>query len=193
MRFGTLAFFSVTAVALALAVLQIIKTLFDGSNANSATAFGELLLVIVLGVGEILAFFELRYVRNDRQFQSWNRAQDIWKGSDFREARRRIFQRLHGGATEWSQKEREDALEVCRRMDEFAYLIPFLGLRNALAAWDDPLAKGWMVLKPIVQQEREATGWKEKWKAFETVGKKALEQLGRENRDPRISGSTVLD
>ena len=40
--------------------------------------------------------------------------------------------------------------------------------------WGDPLAKAWLVLKPLVREEQEKTGWETKWDGFEKVGAKAL-------------------
>src|SRR6266849_3881265 len=172
-------FFLLTAGALCLAMYQTFQTFSGGSKPEFASVIGELLLVIVLGVGEILAFFELRYITKDREFQSWLKAQEVWTERSFREGRGRIFQRLHSANTPWTQQDREDAKEVCRRMDEFAHLVPFLGVQKALDTWDDPLAKAWIVLQPIVNDERAGSGWLTKWKGFESIGQEALRKLVR--------------
>jgi hypothetical protein len=64
-------------------------------------------------------------------------------------------------------------------MDEFAHLLPFLGRDSVLGVWDDPLAKAWLVLEPIVRDEREDSGWRTKWHSFEELGTAALAKLTR--------------
>ena len=71
---------------------------------------------------------------------------------------------------------------VCRKMDELARLSPYLGIfglgeKLVLGTWRDPLAKSWIVLYSLVQEERDKTpGWS-KWHAFEKLGKKAMDSL----------------
>jgi hypothetical protein len=184
MRFWTSIFFLVTAGALCLATYQTVQILSGRGKPESATAIGELLLVIVLGIGEILAFSELRHMGREEQFQSWLKAQEVWTQDHFRDGRGKIFQRLHSGATAWTEQERQEALEVCRKMDEFAHLLPFLGIERALDVWDDPLAKAWIVLEQVVKDERDRSRWQTKWKGFEAIGRKASEKLIREGRNP---------
>ena len=67
------------------------------------------------------------------------------------EQRGKLFQRLDGRNGEWSADEVEEAKWICRRMEDLCCLAPFLGAQTILDAWDDPLAKAWLILKPIVK------------------------------------------
>jgi hypothetical protein len=121
----------------------------------------------IASVGIILAYRQLR-------FQAWLKAQEIWSADDFTERRGRIFARLDDKDRDWSKEEKSDALQACRKMDEFAGLIPRLPKRIALRVWGVPFAKAWLVLEPIVNEERAKCGWQDKWHAFEQLGTSAL-------------------
>ena len=162
------------------------RTFARCSPPDFSAAIGELLLVIVLGVGEVLAFFALRHTAKEREFHCWLKAQEIWTEKDFRLARSKIFERLHKPGASWTDEEKDAAKDVCRRMDEFARLVPYLGAETMLDTWDDPLAKAWIVLKQIVNEERSGpTQWSKKWNGFEDLGQLALDKMIREGRDPR--------
>jgi hypothetical protein len=47
------------------------------------------------------------------------------------------------------------------------------------------MAKAWLVLKPVVEEEREHCKWPAKWKAFEDLGQEAVNKLIREGRISR--------
>jgi hypothetical protein len=122
------------------------------------------------------------------------KAQEVFTHPDFTGARGTIFARLDKDADpqwseRWSNDEKKAALLVCRRMDEFCHLVPYLGLvpclgkRRALAVWDDPIAKAWFLLEPLVTIEQRR--WPTKWDAFQKLGVAALDRLARQGRDPR--------
>lgn len=165
--------------------MKLASDVFIGNKTVDYAALGELLLVIVIGVGEFIAFLELRYVARDRDFHTWLRAQEVWTERKFVKRRGAIFKRLDDLSASWGDEETNEAKETCRKMDEFAHLAPFLGVRKVLSVWDDPLAKAWVVLREIVEKEREITEWPQKWIAFSTIGQKALNKVVAENRDPR--------
>jgi hypothetical protein len=74
-------------------------------------------------------------------------------------------------------------------MDDFARLAPYLGVETMLDTWDDPLAKAWIVLETIVNEERSVHAkWSRKWRGFEQIGQQALNKMIREGRDPRPRG-----
>jgi hypothetical protein len=185
---GYAIFLILTLPVLGLAGYLSIKLaceVFLGNETVDYAALGELLLVIVIGVGEFIAFLELRYVARDRDFHTWLKAQDVWTEKEFVKRRGVIFKRLDNLNAPWSDEETNEAKETCRKMDEFAHLAPFLGVKKVLSVWDDPLAKAWVVLREIVEKERETTKWREKWIGFSTIGQEALDKVVSENRDPR--------
>lgn len=181
-------FLLITLPVVGLAVylaFKLTRQIFCEEGAPDYAAIGELLLVIVIGVGEFVAFLELRYVAKDRDFHTWLKAQEVWTQEAFVNGRGKMFVRLDNLRAPWTPDEEKEGKNICRKMDEFAHLAPFLGLKKVLDVWDDPLAKAWIVLQEIVDKEREATKWPEKWKAFSTIGQMALDKVVREGRDPR--------
>lgn len=125
-------------------------------------------LATLAGVAAIL--FAARQLR----FEAWLKAMEIWVAKDFTEARGKLFARLENLQAPWQPDDKALGLSVCRRVDEFVRLAPYLGRRRMLAVWGDPLAKAWLVLEPRVIEERQSCGWPTKWDAFERVGRKAL-------------------
>lgn len=69
---------------------------------------------------------------------------------------------------------RGQALDVCRKMDEFAGLIPYLPKRTALRICGVPFAKAWLILAPVVDKARAKCARSDKWHPFERLGRSAL-------------------
>ena len=122
------------------------------------------------------------------RFNAWLEAQDIWVDEKFTNARGQLFRHLDNPSLDWAELDKQDGLLACRRTDEFARLAPYfainryLGKRKILKVWSDPLAKLWVLLEPLVVEERNKAGWKTKWDAFETLGKAALKRVPKEQR-----------
>lgn len=142
-------------------------------------------LATVAGAAAI--FFAARQLR----FEAWIKAQDIWCSCEFTRDRTKVFARLGNLGQPWTAEETAVGLNVSRRVDEFARLAPYLGQRRMLAVWGDPLAKAWLVLQPLVCEERKSTEWPTKWDAFEELGKKALSTRphlqAKQKKTPRAS------
>ncbi len=136
----------------------------------------------IASVGIILASRQLR-------FQAWLKAQEIWTAPDFTQNRGRVFARLDNKKRDWETEEKTDGLQVCRKMDEFAGLIPYLPKRIALRLWGVPFAKAWFVLEPIVNGERAKCGWQDKWHAFERLGTSALRSHPEVRKEAAPKGS----
>ena len=132
--------------------------------------FWTALGAIATWLGVLIIFLTARALR----FQAWLKAQEIWNDPPFREARGHIFARLDTPNDKWSPAEEKEALQVCRQMDEFAGLIPYLRKRTAIQHWGVPYAKAWLVLSPIVERERIKSGWLKKWDLFTKLGESAL-------------------
>jgi hypothetical protein len=122
----------------------------------------------LIGAGAIL--FAARQLR----FEAWLKAMDIWVAKEFTDARTKLFARLENLQAPSQPDEKELELFVCRRVDEFVRLAPYLGRRRLLSVWGDPLAKAWLLLEARVHDERVACNWPTKWDAFERIGRKAL-------------------
>jgi hypothetical protein len=193
-RLPELAFGIVIIPTLILALILSLKLtcrIFCG--ADFYAALGELLLVIVIAVGEVIAFFELRHIAKDRDFHSWVELQRVWTDHEFVQQRGVIFKRVDSREafqSPWGTHE-ETAKWACRKMDEFAHLAQFFGKKKVLLVWDDPLAKAWIVLEEIVKEERNSTNWQEKWSAFSELGQMAVDKVVSEGRDPRQKWTTV--
>lgn len=132
--------------------------------------FWSALSALATLAGVVAILFAAKQLR----FEAWLKAQDIWNAKDFREARGTLFARLDDHQDSWEPSDKELGLNVCRKVDEFVRLAPYLGRRKMLSVWGDSLAKAWLVLEPLVDNERKATSWPPKWNAFEKFGKRAL-------------------
>lgn len=122
--------------------------------------------------GAVAIVFAARQLR----FEAWVKAQEIWVSDDFTRARGKVFARLDNLESlrgPWTPEDKTIGLNVCRRCDEFVRLAPYLGRRRMLSVWGEPLAKAWVVLEPLVNEERRVA-WPAKWDAFESVGQSAL-------------------
>jgi hypothetical protein len=93
---------------------------------------------------------------------------------DFIADRGKVYARPQDLRQPWTPEERVIGLNVCRKVDEFVRLAPYFGERRMLTVWGDPLAKAWVVLEPLVRDERDETAWQTKWDVFERLGTKAL-------------------
>jgi len=182
--FWTWSLVIIVSITLCFAVYETFQILSGKIIPDYASGIGELLLVIVLAVGEIFAFRHLHLELRNREWETWKKAQEVWTEKSFVKSRDRIFQRLRNKPKSWTVKEKKEAIDVCRKLDEFSHLANFLGIDKFLDYWDDPIAKSWITLEPIVNEERKMTGFAKKWKAFENVGKVALAKLVREGRNP---------
>lgn len=174
----------VLVAALALSVKLVVEG-FSRNKGFDYAALGELLLVLVIGVGEFIAFFELREIVADRTFRSWLKLQQSWTDEKFVALRTKLFVRMDNLQAPWTEEETKEGLDMCRRLDEFAYLAGFSGFDKVLILWDDVLAKSWVVLEEIVKREHKKVGTQRKWIAFSALGKRALEKVVSEGRDPR--------
>ncbi len=138
----------------------------------SIAGWVTLIITIIVGIKQL-------------RFDAWLKAQALFTEPGFTANRGWLYTRLDKLDRAWTEDEKNRAKQVCRQMDEFAHLAPFLGGRKKiLEVWDDPVGKSWVILKPIIKEEQRLTGWATKWKAFEDLGEEALKKLGREGRDP---------
>ncbi|MBK6431059.1 hypothetical protein [Candidatus Amarolinea dominans] len=137
---------------------------------SAISAISSCLGAIFTGV----AVFAIWLASKQLRFDAWLKAQDVFTEEKFTETRRKVFARLDNLEKPWTEEEKLEAKQVCRRMDEFAHLARFVGRKSLLEVWDDPLAKSWLVLEPIVKEEQKQTGWPNKWKAFQELGQEAV-------------------
>jgi len=108
-------------------------------------------------------------------FNAWVKALEIFTQPDFTAARRVVLARYRVPRnTPWTSPDKEQAVLVCRKMDEFAQLLPFQRRRLVLRTYYDPIGKCWDVLEEIVKKQRVADTWPEKWTAFERLGKASM-------------------
>ena len=140
---------------------------------------------VIAAIATVIALRIIFLARQQLDFDAWLKIQEIWTNTEFTQARRRLFTRLDNPAKLWTSEEKQEALSTCAKMNEFSHLVVlFLDKRKMLELWDDPVGKAWLILKPLVQEERELVGWPMKWMGFEDLGEQALTKLIREGRDP---------
>jgi hypothetical protein len=129
-------------------------------------------------IGLIAIVFTLRATVNQLRFGAWLKIQQIWTNEEFTNARGRLFARLDNPKRIWTKEEKDEALWICQKMDEFAGLvIRFLDMKDILEIWYDPVGKTWFLLRPVVQEERQGIGWSTKWERFEDLGERAYKML----------------
>lgn len=132
------------------------------------TAIASVITAIATVFASVIIFFARKQLR----FDAWIKAQEIYTNETFLKARTELFKCLDDKEATCTV---EQAMEVCRRMDELAHLARFLGKCMVLKYWGRPLAQAWHLLGvPLVKKERELTKNPAKWEAFEKLGEKAL-------------------
>ena len=157
-----------------VAFLNFIWSLPWGTILQGLSAIATIIMV----VGIFLAIRQLR-------FEAWNRAQDLFVKKPFRDARGKVFGYLEPLSEKHDDGEDQEYFKyVCEAMDEFCHLSKHVGESKFLSTWYDPIGKAWYLTKDWVKVEQDKTGWKTKWDAFETVGKKALKMLKDKGREP---------
>jgi hypothetical protein len=142
---------------------------------------------IATGVASTAVFIAVRQLR----FEAWLRAYEIWSADAFTKQRGEIFAFLDRADKTVPSANTETALEVCRKLDEFAGLIPYLPKRRALQVWGVPFAKAWVLLSTIVADERKKSKWPEKWNELERFGKEALELHPEVSLQERVAPEVI--
>ena len=168
----------VTFVLLVLLPFQVLK-------AETNTALGELLLVIVLGFGEVFVLIELRHADKRHKHDTWVRAMDMWADPQFLVSRIAVHNLVKRTNTEWSDVDHEAAKETCRRMDYFAQVMAAADESAVLEEYGHSAAKLWRALRATVDTERIDTGSHTKWRSFEKLGAEALRQQVAAGRLPQ--------
>jgi hypothetical protein len=120
--------------------------------------------------GAAALWFAVRRLRLD----GWLKAQEVFTDDGFTRARGQLFARLDNRECPWTDDERSNGLAVCRKMEELAALATYFPRKTILREWGDPIAKAWLLLEPLVREERLKSNWDDKWYAFENLGKTAL-------------------
>jgi len=158
-----------------------------GSNASWWQTFWGAFGAISTAVGAIAmcsALALIFWAKRQLRFDAWVHAQDLFnpkhEKDEFITARKIMFRRYHNKETEWSGEEREQAMLVCRQMDQLVQLAPFLTEKKILNTWYDNIGKCWHVVEGIVKEEQEK--WPQKWKAFERLGRKAYSMVQKDSK-----------
>jgi len=161
----------------------------------------QLVFQAIGALSALVACIGIAVAARQLRFNCWLKAQEIFTEDEFVEARRKVYSRLPGRTCELPKEWTPHDHLVSRKMDELVRLAPYLGLFGAgkrliLKTWDDPLAKSWIALRPLVEKEQER--WPKKWHVFEEFGKKAAAQLNlavaaTENTSQRRVHMTAID
>jgi hypothetical protein len=136
----------------------------------------------ISGIATSIGAVAIWFMRKQLRFEAWLKAQEIWTIPDFIQSRGFVFAKLDNESVKWNADEENKALDVCRKMDEFARLIPYLPKHTAISIWGIPFAKAWVILEPIVKKERDKCSWSDKWSAFEQLGKASLKRYPKMKR-----------
>ena len=84
-------------------------------------------------VGLFLGWYQLR-------FKAWLKAQELFVDKDFVRARTAVFAHFDDRPKPYPDPSNADAQVVCRKMDEFAHLVRFVGRRKVFLGWGDAIA-----------------------------------------------------
>lgn len=102
--------------------------LTDSGFSTFWTAIGALFTA----VGAVAVIFAARRL----DFNAWVKAQEIFTQPDFTAARGVVLPRYRTDRlAPWTASEKDQAKLVCRKMDEFARLLPFLRRPLVLKTW----------------------------------------------------------
>ncbi len=144
----------------------------------ACTVVGTLAVVLTA----IVIWRQLRATNRALRGSAWLKAQEIVMKDDFRRAREVVFKFERPlQQDDWANDEtRQHALLVCRRMDELCHLAQrdIIPLDTLLKVWGDILRKAWIVLRPLVNHEREKRDWEWLWMGFACVGGMAIDKFG---------------
>ena len=139
-----------------------------------------------------IAAYVIIMARKQLNFEAWLKAQDLFTDKEFVDARTFVYQLKSNEYDKWfdEEKDKDKVYLVCRKMDELARLVPFLGEEKVLETWDNPFARLWNKLEKFIEFERSPAkaNWPEKWLPFEDIGKKAKDriEIGRASCRERV-------
>jgi hypothetical protein len=145
------------------ALVLSLTSILSSTSWSGVSALGSL-----LGAGAIL------YAARQFRFQAMMKAQELFNQEWFRTARSTLFARLDESPRSFSESERREALVILSHLDEFARLESYIGRRRLIQIWGDPLAKAWILLEPLMADERIRAHAPEKWDVLASVCKRAL-------------------
>lgn len=151
--------------------MDFLKWLFPPDSST----FWSALSAIFTGIAAFAIFMAKRQLK----FEAWLKAQDLFTEKKFVDARGVVYSLKGRPYNSWSTDETENAMLVCRKMDELAHLIPYLGKKKVLDVWDNPIARTWSILEDFIKYERSPSkaNWQQKWFAFENIAKKAINRV----------------
>ena len=151
----------------------------------------EKLTLVFTGLGAIAAIIGaggILWAVRSFKFNTWLAAQKIYMDQEFYEARKTVLSKFpfdEKNPPTFSGAKEDQALFVCRKMDEFAHLTSYVGEEKIIEVFGSPMGKAWMILKETVKKECGRASHPKKWDAFKhlaekAIGKHNLEELNRE-------------
>lgn len=176
------------AVTIVLLVILTIRLALNATQPDAHdpnAAISEMLLVIVLGFGEIFVFFELRQTDRHHKHDTWVRAMDMFADPKFLASRTAVHDLVKRTGYEWNNNDHEAAKETCRRMDYFAQVMAAADEDAVLEEYGHAAANLWRALRATVDTERIETRSHNKWRSFEKLGATALRQQVAAGRLPQ--------
>lgn len=131
----------------------------------------------VSAIATLFAALGIFLAARQLRFSAWIKAQEIFTAEPFVAARKLVFSHLATPTEQWPDAHQENALLLCRRMDELCHLAPYLGRRRIIEWWASPLAKSWAAVAWLVERERAQSRDPGKWRAFQQLAEKSLAGL----------------
>jgi hypothetical protein len=143
-------------------------------------------LATVIAAGGV--YFAVKTFR----FNTWLKAQVIYTDQEFYKARETVLS--HFGFEEespptFSNQNKDQALLVCRKMDELAHLKWYVGKKKIIETWGLQMGKSWMILKKLVDEVRRQDTHPEKWNAFERFAKIAIKKYSLKKLNQKLAAN----
>lgn len=143
-----------------------------------------LVFTALSAVAAAVGAFGILYALKTFRFNTWLKAQAIYMDKEFYEARKTVLERFEGcnknNPPTFTPKDKDDALIVCRKMDELARLTPYIKKEKIIETWGNPMGKSWIILEKLVDDVRTQDKNLKKWKAFQRLAEKANEKYNLE-------------
>lgn len=185
----------VTLLAASSADGAVGSTAMDGAWWTKVGAIAS----IVGAAAACVAALGVLWASDQLKLAAWANAQDIvtdYKFTDARAAIQRHFDhpsdpRPDEGTAEWN-----DALVVCRKMDQLCCLVVegILSREKLFEYWLQPIGKCFIVVEErwqLITIAREREQHDHKWEAFMTIGRIASQQIQRPQTATGTTGVTT--
>ena len=165
---------------------KAVQSISNGGKSMNFTEKLQIWTLVLTGLrtlATVIAAGGVVYAVKTFMFNTWLKAQAIYTDEEFRKARKVVFAHFgfnKGNPPTFDGPEKEQALIVCRKMDELAHLKWYVSKKKIIETWGHQMGKSWIILEKLVGDVRTQDRYLKKWKAFEGLAKEAITKYGLE-------------